>query len=75
MDCEAVETISANRCLALGVPVYEIFANLACNKIGIPQGRSPKHGPCGGETALEFSDDLGPERAVTFRHRRPSYIS
>ena len=52
MDCEAVESVSANRCPALGVTVYEIFGNLACNKIGISQVRSPKHGPCGGETNL-----------------------
>jgi hypothetical protein len=52
MDCEAVESVSVNRCPALGVPVYEIFANPACYKIGISQGRSSEHGPCGGETNL-----------------------
>ena len=52
MDCEAVESVSANRCPALGVPVYEIFGNLACNKIGISEGRSPEHDSCGGETTL-----------------------
>ena len=59
MDCEDVETISANRCPALGVPVYEIFANLACNKIGISEGRSPKQGPCGGETTLGVFQRFG----------------
>jgi hypothetical protein len=62
MDCEAVETVFANRCPALGVPVYEIFANLACNKIGISEGRSPEHGPCGGGTTLGVFQRFGAGR-------------
>jgi hypothetical protein len=64
MDCEAVESVSANRCPALGVPVYEIFGNLACNKIGISNGRSPEHGPGGGETQARTRGNLSPSRTV-----------
>jgi hypothetical protein len=64
MDCEAVESVSANRCPALGVPVYEIFGNLACNKIGISNGGSPEHGPCGGATQARTRGNLSPSRTV-----------
>ena len=64
MDCEAVESVSANRCPALGVTVYEIFGNLACNKIGISQVRIPEHGPCGGETQARTPGNLSPSRTV-----------